>query len=132
VETVHNLIEVDFYEIETFIDRTDFIEKANTYQLFFNLERPNTYKENKSPWQLAQEKRPDMPKEALMLPAVDLDALLSEKLAYLSQGGYDVSSGPLTCHCEGAIATEAISKTGLLRLQLAMTLIAFVLDVLAL
>ena len=94
VETVHNLIEVDFYEIETFIDRTDFIEKANTYQLFFNLERPNTYKENKSPWQLAQEKRPDMPKEALMLPAVDLDALLSEKLAYLSQGGYDVSSGP--------------------------------------
>ena len=94
VETVHNLIEVEFYEIERFADRTDFMEKAYTHQLFFNLERPNTYKENKSPWQLAKEKRPDLTKEALMLPPVDLDALLSEKLAYLSQGGYDVSSTP--------------------------------------
>jgi len=94
VETVHNLIEAEFYEIESFADRTDFMEKANTYQLFFNLERPNTYKENKSPWQLAQEKHPDITKEALMLPPVDLDALLNKKLAYLTQGGYDVSSGP--------------------------------------
>ncbi len=53
IETVHNLIELEFYEIETFANRTDFMEKAYTYQLFFNLERPNTYKENKSPWQLA-------------------------------------------------------------------------------
>ncbi len=94
VETVHNLIEAEFYEIESFADRTDFMEKANTYQLFFNLERPNTYKENKSPWQLAQEKCSDITKEALMLPPVDLDALLNKKLAYLAQGGYDVSSGP--------------------------------------
>jgi transposase-like protein len=48
VETVHNLIEADFYEIEHFTDRADFMEKAHTYQLFFNLERPNTYKENKN------------------------------------------------------------------------------------
>ncbi len=94
VETVHNLIEVEFYEIEDFIDRINFMEKSNTYQLFFNFERPNTYKENKSPWQLAQEKRPDIPKEALMLPPVDLDALLNEKLDYITQGGYDVSSVP--------------------------------------
>lgn len=94
VETVHNLIEAEFYEIENFNDRNDFMEKANTYQLFFNLERPNTYKENKSPWQLAQEKRSDIPNEALMLPSVDLDALLNKKLAYLALGGYDVSSSP--------------------------------------
>lgn len=94
VETVHNLIEVEFYEIEQFKDRTDFMEKAYSYQLFFNLERPNSYKENKSPWQLAQEKQPDISKEALMLPPVDLDALLNKKLAYLTQGGYDVSSAP--------------------------------------
>ncbi|MEI6050777.1 MAG: helix-turn-helix domain-containing protein, partial [Bacteroidota bacterium] len=81
VETVHNLIETEFYEIENFTNRINFMEKANTYQLFFNLERPNTYKENKNPWQLAQEKRPDIPKEALMLPPVDLDALLNKKLA---------------------------------------------------
>jgi len=94
VETVHNLIEVDFYEIEEFADRTDFMEKAHAYQLFFNLERPNTYKENKNPWQLAKEKRPDIPKEALMLPPVDLDALFNKKLAKLAIGGYYVSSSP--------------------------------------
>ena len=94
VETVHNLIEAEFYEIEDFTDRINFMEKAHTYQLFFNLERPNTYKENKSPWQLAQEKRSDITKEALMLPPVDLDSLLNKKLAYLTQGGYDVSSVP--------------------------------------
>ena len=94
VETVHNLIETEFYELENFSSRTNFMEKVHSYQLFFNLERPNTYKENKSPWQLAQEKRPDIPKEALMLPPVDLDALLNKKLAITSQGGYYVPSGP--------------------------------------
>jgi len=96
VETVHNLIETEFYEIEGFADKTDFMEKAHTYQLFFNLERPNTYKENKSPWQLAQEKHPDLSKEALMLPPVDLDALLDKKLANLAIGGYHVYSAPFT------------------------------------
>ncbi len=94
VETVHNLIETEFYEIERFADRTDFMEKANTYQLFFNLERPNTYKEDKSPWQLAKEKNPDLAEEALMLPPIDLDALLHKKLAGQAIGGYDVCSGP--------------------------------------
>ncbi len=94
VETVHNLIEFEFYEIEQFSNRADFMEKAYTYQLLFNLIRPNSYKENKSPWQLAQEKKPDITKEALMLPPVDLDALLNEKLDSSDQGGYDVSSTP--------------------------------------
>ena len=94
VETVHNLIETEFYEIEQFTDRDDFMGKIHTYQLFFNLERPNTYKENKSPWQLAKEKLPDLSKEALMLPPVDLDALLNNKLANSTTGGYDVSSTP--------------------------------------
>jgi len=93
IETVHNLIELEFYEIEAFTDRIDFMEKAHAYQLFFNLERPNTYKENKSPWQLAKEKNPAITKEALILPPVDLDALLNKKLAFLTQRGYDVSSG---------------------------------------
>lgn len=88
VETVHNLIEIEFYELEKFDDRSDFMQKAYTYQTFFNLERPNTYKENKSPWQLAKEKRPDLLKETLILPPVDLDALLNKKLANLYKGGY--------------------------------------------
>jgi len=94
IETFHNLIELEFYEIENFKDRTDFLEKANAYLLFFIFQRPNTYKENKTPWQLAKEKRPDLPKEALMLPVVDLDALLEQKLNSLNQRGYDVPSVP--------------------------------------
>ena len=98
VETVHNLIETEFYEIEKFDDRRDFMDKAYTYLLFFNLERPNTYKERKSPWQLAREKHPDIKKETLMLPPVDLDALLNnklnKKLANSAIGGYDVYSTP--------------------------------------
>ncbi|MCM8756475.1 MAG: hypothetical protein NC817_00350 [Candidatus Omnitrophica bacterium] len=90
METVHNLIELEFYEIDNFTDRKDFMQKAYTYKLFFNLMRPNTYKKNKSPWQLAKEKQTTIPKETLMLPPVDLDALLNKKLAYLTKRGYDV------------------------------------------
>jgi hypothetical protein len=43
VETVHNIIEIEFYEIEFFADRAHFMEKALTYQTFFNFIRPNTY-----------------------------------------------------------------------------------------
>lgn len=82
VETVHNLIELEFYEIESFKNRKDFMQKALTYQTFFNFQRPNSYKENKTPWQLAKEKHPDLPEEALLLPPVDLDALLNKKFAF--------------------------------------------------
>ena len=94
VETVHGLMETEFYEIETFTDRADFIAKANTYQLFFNLERPNTYKEDKTPWQLAQEKKPDLDKRLLMTAAVDLDALLRVYTSLLAQGGKDLLTNP--------------------------------------
>ncbi|MCX6356227.1 MAG: hypothetical protein NTZ78_15205, partial [Candidatus Aureabacteria bacterium] len=46
------------------------------------------------PWQLAREKRSDIPKEALMLPPVDLDVLLHNKLANPTLGGYYVYSSP--------------------------------------
>jgi transposase len=94
VETVHGLMETEFYEIETFTDRADFISKANTYQLFFNLERPNTYKEHKTPWQLAQEKKPDLDKRLLMIPPVDLDRMLNIYTDSLTQGGNNVLTNP--------------------------------------
>ena len=94
VETVHGLMETEFYEIETFADRADFINKANTYQLFFNLERPNTYKEHKTPWQLVQEKKPDLDKRLLMTAVVDLDALLNTYTSFLAQGGNNLLTDP--------------------------------------
>ncbi len=94
VETVHDIIEREFFEIETFSDNKDFFDKIFSYQLFFNMLRPNTYKENKSPWQLAQEKIPDIRKEVLMIPPVDLRWLLRKKMDFQSIGVYDVSSSP--------------------------------------
>ena len=93
VETVHNLMETEFYEIEQFKNRQDFLSKATTYQLSFNLHRPNSYKEHKTPWQLAQKKKPDLDKRLLMVPPVDLDKLLSWKIN-LIQGGKDLLTVP--------------------------------------
>ncbi|MFO7915708.1 MAG: hypothetical protein R6U43_08445, partial [Candidatus Krumholzibacteriales bacterium] len=64
-------------------------------QLFFNLERPNSYKEYKTPWQLAREKQPGLSKEIAMIPPVFIGDLMNKELEYLPQGGYDVSSVPL-------------------------------------
>ena len=97
LRTVHDIIEREFFEIETFKDNEDFFNNIFSYQLFFNLVRPNTYKENKSPWQLAQEKIPDIRKEVLMIPPVDLRCLLRKKMDFQSSGVYDVSSGPFFC-----------------------------------
>ncbi len=103
VETVHNLIEMEFYEVEGFKGGIDFLNKAYSYQLFFNLLRPNTYKENKTPWQIAKEKEPDLSIEIAKIPPVFLDDLLGKldimgldkRLQLLPQGGHDVYSVPL-------------------------------------
>ena len=94
VETVHGLMETEFYELETFYDRASFMQKAYTYQLLFNLERPNTYKEDKTPWQLAKEKKPDLDKRLLMIPPVDLDAMLNTYVDYSALGGNNVLTDP--------------------------------------
>ncbi len=93
VETVHNLIEQEFYEIETFKDKSDFFNKAYTYQMFFNFERPNMYKEGKTPWELAKEKNPKLKKEALILPPIDLDAVV-RYIDFFAQGGNDLLTNP--------------------------------------
>ncbi len=87
VETIHGLMETEFYEIEEFSCREDFMSKASTYQLFFNLERPNTYKEHKTPWQLTKEKKPDLDKRLLMILPVDLDKMLNIYTDSLVQEG---------------------------------------------
>jgi len=93
VETVHNLIEMEFYEIEQFRSRQNFMDKAFSYQLYFNLERPNSYKENMTPWQLATMKQSDLNINIAMIPPVDLCKLLKNNL-FLLPGGHDVYSVP--------------------------------------
>ena len=86
VETVHDIMEREYYELETFKNRENFLQKYTAYQWFFNLIRPNTYKENKTPWELALEKNPDIPIGLAMIPPVDLDALLEKRLIFWHAG----------------------------------------------
>ena len=96
VETIHNLMELEFYELEHFADRKDFLDKAYSYQMFFNFARPNSYKENKTPWQLAREKQPDLSERIAMIPPVFIEDLMEMYLDYPPSGGHDVPSTPST------------------------------------
>lgn len=94
VETVHNLVEAEFFEIEQFESRDDFFTKATSYQIFFNLKRPNSYKELKTPLQLAIEKKPDLNQQLFLVPPVDLDKLLRMKNSLITQRGKDLLTLP--------------------------------------
>jgi len=88
VETVHRLIEDEFYDLETFPNRREFLAKACVYQCYFNLVRPNSHKGNLSPWQIIQQLAPRLPLKLCLLPPVFLDYRLD------SQGGYDLPRYP--------------------------------------
>src|SRR5579859_1444672 len=88
VETVHRLEEDEFFDLEDFSSRGDFLAKTHTYQLYFNLVRPNSHKENLSPWQIIERVAPRAPLQLCLLPPVFLDYYLSDS------GGYDVPRLP--------------------------------------
>ena len=88
VETVHRLVEDEFFDLETFASRGEFLAKAHTYQLYFDLARPNSHKENLSPWQIIERLAPRSPLELCLLPPVFLDYYLNDA------GGYDLPRLP--------------------------------------
>ena len=88
VETVHRLEEDEFFDLEEFRSRGQFLAKVHTYQLYFNLARPNTHKENQTPWQIIERLAPRSPLELCLLPPVFLDYYLNDS------GGYDVPRLP--------------------------------------
>ena len=88
VETVHRLVEDEFFDLESFTSRGEFLAKATTYQLYFNLVRPNSHKENLSPWQIVERLAPRSPLELCLLPPVFLDYYITET------GGYDLPFHP--------------------------------------
>jgi transposase len=89
VETVHRIEEDEFFDLEDFASRGEFLAKVHTYQLYFNLVRPNSHKENLSPWQIIERLAPRSPLELCLLPPVFLDYYLKDS------GGYDVPRQPL-------------------------------------
>ena len=94
VETVHRLIEDEFYEVESFSSRSDFLTKATTYLLWFNTLRTNSYKNHRSPWDILHHRDPTLPKQILTLPPVFLDQLHNKILELPAPGGYDLIPCP--------------------------------------
>ena len=88
VETVHRLIEDEFFDIESFASRSDFLAKASLYQLYFNLARPNSHKGLLTPWQILHQLDPRLPLQTCLLAPIALDPLLDP------QGGYLVPRHP--------------------------------------
>ena len=78
VESIHSTIEEEFYNLTPFTSREDFLSKAESYRLFYNLERPNFSKGAKTPWLIAQQDHPetDFATVAQSISVVDLDCLL--------------------------------------------------------
>ncbi len=97
VETVHRLIEDEFFDLETFQNRADFLAKASLYQLYFNLARPNSHKGGLTPWQIIQQLNPRLPLQLCLLPPTLLDYRLQavrRDTSPVRQGGYDLPRLP--------------------------------------
>jgi len=90
VETVHALIENEFYRVESFTSRRDFINKAAAYTLWFNVARTNSYKNHKTPWQIIAERTSKINPSVIALPPIFLDTLWPKNLDSISKRGYDV------------------------------------------
>jgi hypothetical protein len=55
---VHRLVEDEFFDLETFTSRSELLAKAQTYQLYFNLARPNSDKQFQTPGQIIEDLAP--------------------------------------------------------------------------
>jgi len=52
VESSHQLIEEEFFDLTKFADREDFFRKVESYRLYFNFTRPNFYKGVRTPQEI--------------------------------------------------------------------------------
>jgi len=77
IESFHDTIEEEFFDLTKFDSREDFMQKVESYRLFYNLKRPNYSKGAKTPALIAQEDWPDcdFSSYATVFPALDLDKL---------------------------------------------------------
>ena len=70
---MHRLVEEEFFDVESFANRGDFLAKTHTYQVYFNLVWTESHKENLSPWQINERLASRLPRELCLLPPVFLD-----------------------------------------------------------
>lgn len=65
VETVHNTIEIHFYDNESYVSQKDFMKKAAAYNLYYNSMRENKSKRKRTPWNIIHERNEMLPKTIL-------------------------------------------------------------------
>ena len=76
VETVHRLVEDEFFDRETFCSKDDFWKKLTLYWYYFNIARPNRHKEKKTPLQIITERNPAILKSIAAWQPLDLGRVL--------------------------------------------------------
>jgi transposase len=81
VESLHDTIEEEFFNLEHFKNRSDFLIKVQMYQNFYNFVRPNFWKKAKTPIQIICEDRQNINPAVLFTPVVDLDKLFRTKFS---------------------------------------------------
>jgi len=94
VETVHSTIENEFYMVESFSSRANFLAKASAYILWYNVARKNKSKNNKTPWQIISERNKNILPTITSLPPVFLDHIWKVKLESHEKRGYDLMQYP--------------------------------------
>lgn len=94
VETVHFTIEEEFYRAESFTSRSDFLNKASAYLLWYNVARKNSSKKFKTPWQIISDRNKNINPSVVALPPVFLDHLWKKKLDSNAKRGYDLIQYP--------------------------------------
>ena len=76
VETVHRLCEDEFFNRENFRDRSHFLAKAQSYWLYFNVARRNSYKGDRTPLELLREWTPEVNPRVTLWPSAFLEDYL--------------------------------------------------------
>jgi len=94
VETVHRLVEDEFFDRETFTGPADFWAKITTYWFYFNLVRPNRGKEWQSPLQILQTTAPHLVGAVLNWQPLDLSKRHHLYLPKPNHRGHDLPSFP--------------------------------------
>jgi transposase-like protein len=94
VETVHRLVEDEFFDRETFTGPADFWRKVTTYWHYFNLVRPNRGKEWQSPLQILNTTAPALAGAVLNWVPLNLSKRHHFYLPIPIHRGHDVPSFP--------------------------------------
>lgn len=77
VESFHNTIEEEFFDLTNFESRDDFLRKVETYRLWYNLERPNFSKKIQSPLDIVDIEYPNeiYQSKLMFISTIDLDKI---------------------------------------------------------